>query len=137
LSDLSTMRFDRVLLLFDPDADGIHCGALMLMFFYRWMRPLLETGVVYMVRPPFYVVSHAGGDRPLHAYSPDHAKKLVAELAARGATNIKSQHHRGLASIDPPLLRSACVDPETRRADVMSIADAEAAIAVFGVLNER
>jgi DNA gyrase subunit B len=136
LSDLSTMRFDRVVLLFDPDADGIHCGALMLMFFYRWMRPLLASGAVCMVRPPFFVVSHGASDESLHAYSPDHAQRLVAELTRRGAANVKSQHHRGLASIDPPLLLSSCVDPVTRRADVMGVADAEAAIAAFGVLND-
>jgi DNA gyrase subunit B len=135
LGDLSTMRFDRVVLLFDPDADGIHCGALMLMFFYRWMRPLLASGSVCMVRPPFFVVSHAGSDESLHAYSPNHAQRLVAELTRRGATQVKSQHHRGLASIDPPLLLSSCVDPATRRTDVMGMADAEAAIAAFGVLN--
>jgi DNA gyrase subunit B len=135
LSDLSMMRFDRVVLLFDPDADGIHCGALMLMFFYRWMRPLLASGAVCMVRPPFFVVTHAGSDKALHAYSPDHAQRLAAELTRRGASHVKSQHHRGLASIDPPLLLSSCVDPATRRAAVMGLADAEAAIAAFGVLN--
>jgi DNA gyrase subunit B len=135
LSDLSTMRFDRVVLLFDPDADGIHCGALMLMFFYRWMRPLLASGSVYMVRPPFFVVTHTGSDESLHAYSPDHAQRLVADLTRGGATHVKAQHHRGLASINPPLLLSSCVDPATRRADVMGVADAEAAIAAFGVPN--
>jgi DNA gyrase subunit B len=51
---LAAPRFDRVLLLFDPDADGIHCGALMLMYFYRWMRPLLESGRIEMVRAPLF-----------------------------------------------------------------------------------
>ncbi len=51
---LAALRFDRVLLLFDPDADGIHCGALMLMYFYRWMRPLLESGRIEMVRAPLF-----------------------------------------------------------------------------------
>jgi DNA gyrase subunit B len=130
------LRFDRVLLLFDPDADGIHCGALMLMFFYRWMRPLLESGAVSMVRPPFFVLTHTGSNDSFHAYSPDHAQRITAELERLGAKGIKSQHHRGLASIDPTLLFSSCIDPMTRKATVMSLADAEAAIAVFGILNE-
>jgi DNA gyrase subunit B len=133
IGDATTSRFDRVVLLFDPDADGIHCGALMLMFFYRWMRPLLESGNICMVRPPFFVVTYAGSDQSLHAYSPAHAEKLTAELRRQGAKNINSQHHRGLASIDPKLLLSSCVDPATRKADVMSVADAEAAIAAFGI----
>jgi DNA gyrase subunit B len=131
ISDLSTARFDRVLLLFDPDADGIHCGALMLMFFYRWMRPLLESGRVLMVRPPLFVISFAASEQTFHAYSPDHAGKIMSELKRRGATDIKSHHHRGLASIDPKLLASSCVHPSTRKADVMTVKDAEEAISVF------
>ncbi|MGL5001374.1 MAG: toprim domain-containing protein, partial [Casimicrobium sp.] len=117
VSDLSTLRFDRVLLLFDPDADGIHCGALMLMYFYRWMRPLLEEGRVLMVRPPLFLLTIASTGQTFHAYSPEHAGKINSELAKRGIYDIKTHHHRGLASIDPPLLRSSCVDPATRRVD--------------------
>jgi DNA gyrase subunit B len=131
ISDLSAARFDRVLLLFDPDADGIHCGALMLMFFYRWMRPLLESGRVLMVRPPLFVISFAGSEQTFHAYSPDHAGKIMSELKRRGATDIKTHHHRGLASIDPKLLARSCVHPATRKADVMTVKDAEEAIDVF------
>ncbi len=131
VSDLTHARFDRVLLLFDPDADGIHCGALMLMFFYRWMRPLLESGQLLMVRPPLFLLSVAGSEQVFHAYSPEHAGKLMTALKHRGATDIKTHHHRGLASIDPKLLASACVHPGTRKTDTMSVQDAEEAIAVF------
>jgi DNA gyrase subunit B len=131
VSDIARSRFDRVLMLFDPDADGIHCGALMLMFFYRWMRPLLENGMVHMVRPPLFLLTAAEHDEPFHAYSPEHAGKLIAELKRRGAGNVKTHHHRGLASIDPKLLASACVHPQTRKADVMRAEDAEEAMRVF------
>ncbi len=131
VGDIRKARFERVLLLFDPDADGIHCGALMLMFFYRWMRPLLDAGRVFMVRPPLFLVSFAGSEQRFHAYSPDHAGRLISELKARGATDIKTHHHRGLASIDPTLLASACLNPETRKTDVMTVQDALAAMSVF------
>ncbi len=131
VSDALSSRFDRVLLLFDPDADGIHCGALMLMFFYRWMRPLLEHEMVYMVRPPLFLISYDGGDAPIHAYSPEHAGRVMSELKRLGKTNLSTHHHRGLASIDPLLLASACVDPVTRKADVMRTEEADEAIAVF------
>jgi DNA gyrase subunit B len=132
VSDLSTRRFDRVLLLFDPDADGIHCGALMLMFFYRWMRPLLEEERVLIVRPPLFLISYEGSATPLHAYSPDHAGRIVTELKRLNKQHISTHHHRGLASIAPPLLASACVRPSTRKTEVMRVADAEEAIRVFG-----
>nr|HPG62677.1 toprim domain-containing protein [Casimicrobium sp.] len=87
VGDISGRNFERVMLLFDPDADGIHSGVLMLMYFYRWMRPLLAAGAVWMVRPPLYVVTVADNQKSFHAYSPDHAARILAELKRRGHTN--------------------------------------------------
>ncbi|HPG63389.1 MAG TPA: DNA gyrase subunit B, partial [Casimicrobium sp.] len=67
---------------------------------------------------------------------PDHAARILAELKRRGHTNLQSHHHRGLAGIDPTLLASSCLAPPTRKADVMTVADAEDAIRVFSVLPE-
>ena len=131
VSDITQRRFERVLLLFDPDADGIHSGALMLMYFYRWMRPLLAAGAVSIVRAPLYVLTAPGSEISVHAYSPEHAATLIPRLKQLGHGHISTHHHRGLASIDPPRLASSCVNPATRKADVMTVADAEAAIAVF------
>jgi DNA gyrase subunit B len=136
VGDMSGRNFERVMLLFDPDADGIHSGVLMLMYFYRWMRPLLAAGAVWMVRPPLYVVTVADNQQSFHAYSPDHAARILAELKRRGHTDVQSHHHRGLASIDPTLLASSCLAQQTRKADVMTVADAEDAIRVFAALPE-
>ena len=132
IGDITNLQFDRVVLLFDPDADGIHCGALMLMYFYRWLRPLLESGAIIMVRPPLFLITANGLAEPIHAYTPEHARRITAELTEQAAAEIKQHHHRGLASITPALLASACLNPATRRADVMGVADAVAAMAVFG-----
>ncbi len=136
VGDMSGRNFERVMLLFDPDADGIHSGVLMLMYFYRWMQPLLAAGAVWMVRPPLYVVTVADNQQSFHAYSPDHAARILAELKRRGHTDVQSHHHRGLASIDPTLLASSCLAQQTRKADVMTVADAEDAIRVFAALPE-
>ncbi len=136
VGDISARNFERVMLLFDPDADGIHSGVLMLMYFYRWMRPLLAAGAVWMVRPPLYVVTVTDNQQSFHAYSPDHAARILAELKRRGHTDVQSHHHRGLASIDPVLLASSCLAPQTRKADVMTVADAEDAIRMFAALPE-
>ena len=144
VGDISKRNFERVMLLFDPDADGIHCGVLMLMYFYRWMRPLLAAGAVWMVRPPLYVVTVAENNNnnnnnnknTVHAYSPDHAARILTELKRRGHSNVQSHHHRGLASIDPALLASSCLAPPTRKADAMTVSDAEDAIRVFSALPE-
>ncbi len=136
VGDMSGRNFERVMLLFDPDADGIHSGVLMLMYFYRWMQPLLAAGAVWMVRPPLYVVTVADNQQSFHAYSQDHAARILAELKRRGHTDVQSHHHRGLASIDPTLLASSCLAQQTRKADVMTVADAEDAIRVFAALPE-
>ena len=136
VGDMSGRNFERVMLLFDPDADGIHSGVLMLMYFYRWMRPLLAAGAVWMVRPPLYVVTVTDNQQSFHAYSPDHAARILAELKRRGHTDVQSHHHRGLASIDPTLLASSCLAQQTRKADVMTVADAEDAIRMFAALPE-
>jgi DNA gyrase subunit B/topoisomerase-4 subunit B len=136
VGDMSGRNFERVMLLFDLDADGIHSGVLMLMYFYRWMQPLLAAGAVWMVRPPLYVVTVADNQQSFHAYSPDHAARILAELKRRGHTDVQSHHHRGLASIDPTLLASSCLAQQTRKADVMTVADAEDAIRVFAALPE-
>jgi DNA gyrase subunit B/topoisomerase-4 subunit B len=127
---LDRARYGRVILLMDPDADGIHCGALMLMFFHRCMRPLLEAGRVLMARPPWGEVTYAGEDGPRHAWSDEEFAALCAELrrSGRDGTTLR---YRGLAGLDPAMLAASCLDPATRRTAVMTVRDAEMAIALF------
>lgn len=128
-------RFERVILLFDPDADGIHCGALMLMFFYRVMRPLLEDGRICIVRAPLYELrlenNGVEDPQPKYAYTQDEALKLIEELQFIGI-NVKRTRYRGLANMREHTLLATCLNPETRKINRLQVADAEAAIAVFG-----
>ena len=130
--DAKKLRFDRVLLLMDPDADGIHCGALMLMYFYRWMRPLLDAGKIEMVRAPLAEICCDGRNQPIYAYSDDHYRGICDELSKRGVQNINARRYRGLAGINVETLAVTCVDPATRKTSPMGSADAEAAITFFG-----
>ena len=126
------LRFDRILLLMNADADGIHCGALMLMYFYRWMRPLLSDGKIEMVRAPLAEIHADGQPGPIYIYSEDNYQRLSVELKQQGARNITARRYRGLAGIDAEILATTCVNPVTRKTQPMGIADAEAAIAFFG-----
>jgi DNA gyrase subunit B/topoisomerase-4 subunit B len=128
--DLSRLRYDRVILLFDPDADGIHCGALMLMFFHRWMRPLLESGRLSIVRAPLYEIASLDRSERIHAYSDDHYQRLRAELE-RKQIKFQGQRYRGLASISDAALVSTCLDPASRNISTLTREDAEAAIRIF------
>lgn len=133
---LSRLRFERVLMLFDPDADGIHIGALMLMFFYRWMRPLLESGRIEMIRAPLFAMTWlapgSSTPRKTLAYSIAHSQSIHSALNRKGAQVVDVQHFRGLGSIDPSLLNETCVHPGTRKTQGMSLRDAQAAMEVFG-----
>ncbi|MCX7432398.1 MAG: toprim domain-containing protein [Planctomycetia bacterium] len=132
--DLAKLRFSRVLLLMDPDADGIHCGVLMLMFFHRWMRPLLDAGHVEIVRPPWGEVVPADGTPPRHACSEAEFQAVSDAVRARGPAT--ARRFRGLAAIEPHLLLATCIAPATRRTDQISTAEAAAMIEVFGSLDD-
>lgn len=129
--DVSQMRFERIVLLFDPDADGIHSGALMLMFFYKFMRPLLDMGKILMVHPPWVQFAVKNHPAPIYAYSEAQSRDIGSKLTEQGH-QFHTQRYRGLAGIDRDVLVSACIAPETRVARVMAVSDAQAAIQVFG-----
>lgn len=128
--DLSAVRYQRVMLLFDPDADGIHCGALALMFFFRWMRPLLNAGRIYVVRPPLYEIQSPNYSDKLLAYSEDHYQQLRKALAEKGISN-KGHRYRGLASMNDDVLIETCLSQKTRKAFKLAADDAIAAINAF------
>ena len=128
---LDARRFQRVLLLMDPDADGLHCGALALIFLHRWMRPLLAGGYVETVWAPRVELHFPGETEPTYAYHDAHYHRLRDEFRRQGRTNFETVHHRGLASIPGAALRKTCLQPATRVSSVMSVAEAEAAGQTF------
>jgi DNA gyrase subunit B/topoisomerase-4 subunit B len=133
--DLDAMRYERILLLFDPDADGIHCGTLMLFFFYRWMRPLLDEGRIKVIRPPIMQIEARGFDEPAVSFSAEHLAEQTRLWHDKGITDVKKRPYRGLASIPAFLLSRHCVDPRTRVEFSLSAQDAESAIEIFGGLG--
>lgn len=121
------LRFGRLLLLMDPDADGIHCGLLVLMFLHRCLRPVLDAGIVEIVRPPWGEVAARSG--PLRvAFSEPEFQALAAEARPDGGV---ARRYRGLAGIDHALLLTHCVAPATRRTERVTAAQVAAMIAIF------
>ena len=129
---MTKMRYQRIILLFDPDADGIHCSALMQIFFYRWMRPLLETGAVESVRAPLYEISCGEKFAPVYAFSDDHYLTLCERLREKNFNDIRSQRYRGLAGINQPTLAATCIHPTTRKTRVVNLAEVELALQALG-----
>ena len=128
--DLSKARYERVVLLMDPDADGIHCGALLLMFFRRWMEPLLESGRIAMARAPLATIRLPNEE--IHVRSENEYRAQCERLCEAGRANFESVRYRGLAGMDLAVLAATCVDPTTRVLSPLGITDADAAIVVFG-----
>lgn len=128
--DLTACRYERILLLMDPDADGIHCGVLMLIFFQRCMPALLAAGRIELVRPPWGEVLAAGEAAPQCAFSEPELQQLTDSLRERGA--VVARRYRGLAAIEPSVLAATCVAPGSRRTSPISAAQAAAMI---GMLN--
>jgi len=124
-------RYGRVLVLTDPDADGIHCGFLVLLYFHRFMRPLLDSGRVEIVRPPWGEVVAAG--ELLLAFSEPELQALADRSRGRGDVSVR--RYRGLAALDADLLRETCVDPATRRTSPVSSADVMAMVDVVDALG--
>lgn len=129
--------YEQIVLLMDPDADGIHCGVLMMAFFRRFASQLIADGRVVIVQPPMFVFRLPGEDvtdasRWPVASSPEHAELIEQKLREHGIERFEKTRHRGLGSLDSPLLRHTSVAPATRRQHLLTIDEADNAIAMFG-----
>ncbi len=123
-------RYSKVVLLFDPDADGIHCGVLLLQFFYRWLRPYLEENHLFLVQAPLVEFTTESDAIKRYAYSEDEQAKISLELAHRQIPFAKKRY-RGLASMSADTLKRCCIDPTTRVIRSLGVRDAEASFRFF------
>jgi len=130
--NIKALRYERVMLLFDPDADGIHCGALMMICFERLMPELLDTGRVHMVRAPLLRVTSPSLSAPIYVHAPTHHHEIVRELKERDIDDYQLMRYRGLGSLERDLLVDQCLLPETRRAKAVTRDDAQMAMKMFG-----
>lgn len=128
--ELSNARYEKIILLMDPDADGIHCGALLLMFFKRFMQPLLKSGRIALARAPMATIQH--GKELIHVRSEQEQRAEIERLRQAGVTNFETARYRGLAGMNLEVLAATCVHQATRVISPLGINDADAAIAVFG-----
>lgn len=128
---IDRVRYQRVILIFDPDADGIHCSMLVLMFFYRWMRPLLDAGKIFLIHPPMFELTATGLTEVVCAANEQAADLEWKRLNQAGFQNIHRKRFRGLGGMASSILSTYCVHPASRTAFQMRASDAVAAIEAF------
>ncbi|MCQ2417089.1 MAG: DNA topoisomerase (ATP-hydrolyzing) subunit B [Oscillospiraceae bacterium] len=129
--DISKLRYGKVIIMADADVDGCHIRTLLLTFFFRFMRPLIENGNVYIAQPPLFRVSK--GKIHKYAFSDEERDEYIAQLSASGA-KIEVQRYKGLGEMDPKQLWETTMDPETRTMIRVTMDDAMKADEIFSIL---
>ncbi len=118
----------------DADVDGSHIETLILTFFFRHMKALIENGYVYIATPPLYLVKKGGKQK--YAWSDDERDEFIAELRGKSDSDggIGIQRYKGLGEMNPKQLYETTMDPKTRRLLKVDIADAAMADGIFSML---
>lgn len=127
--DISRARYHRVIIMTDADVDGAHIRTLILTLFFRYMRPLIDEGYVYIAQPPLYRIKK--GQAEYYVYSD---RELNAKLQEIGDKGVNIQRYKGLGEMNPGQLWETTMNPETRTILRVTLEDAVAADEMFSIL---
>lgn len=128
--DITKLRYNKIVIMADADVDGAHIRTLLLTFFFRYMRPLIEQGHVYLAQPPLFKVSK--GKKIKYAFSDEERDEFMAELGGSGSCDI--QRYKGLGEMDAEQLWETTMDPDFRTMLRVNVEDAMLADETFSIL---
>ena len=130
--DLSKLRYNKIIIMTDADVDGSHIRMLLLTFFFRYMRPLIEEGYLYLAQPPLFKI--VKNKEVLHAYDDAELAKILNEKGWKNDKGVVIQRYKGLGEMMPDELWETTMHPEKRKILRVTLEDAAAANEIFSDL---